>query len=111
MYGIGKPPTAEPLSRRSSGERLWWVQVEREHGGLEGAPIDIDEMKSLAVAGANIVLPADAPYSIEEIRSLAPSVASAKTGSLTIKGAARFTADDLRAIVRMVGDGRVTIEP
>lgn len=82
----------------------------REHGGFGGAPINIDELKSLAVAGANIALPADAPYSIEEVRSLASSIANAKSGSLTIKGAARFTADDLRAIVHMVGDGRVTIE-
>ena len=87
------------------------MPVVRERGGYGGAPITIDELKSLAVAGANIALPADAPYSIEEIRSLASSIANGKTGNLTIKGAARFTADDLRVVVHIVGDGRVTIEP
>ena len=87
------------------------MPVVREHGGFGGAPINIDALKSLAVAGANIALPANAPYSIEEIMALASSIANAKAGSLTIKGAARFADDALRAIVRMVGDGRVTIEP
>ena len=68
--------------------------------------LNTEEIKLLASAGASVVLPEDAPFTADQLKAMAYSFIE---GSLTIKGAGRYSADELRSIASAL-PGRITFE-
>ncbi len=68
--------------------------------------LNAEEIKQLASAGASVVLPEDATFGADELKAIAYAFVE---GRLTIKGARRYSADDLRSIASAL-PGRIAFE-
>jgi hypothetical protein len=68
--------------------------------------LNAEEIKLLASAGASVVLPEDAPFTADQLKAMAYAFIE---GSLTIKGARRYSADELRSIASAL-PGRIAFE-